>query len=190
MYLIARSRVQPLAWMPYRRPAASREAFRRRGRHSADRGRSRRQLVPQGLGGKRPPFGKGRGAAEAHEVRQRLILLRETDLEVVAGRRFVEVERLDPRRGARRQVVSVVIEDPGRNRRRSAIVGAAGVGLLAIGGHWLISSLVFGMVEKSSPMRRSTRLPIASYCSRSQSLDFGLNCGAVRRCRRTGERAL
>jgi hypothetical protein len=55
---------------------------------------------------------------------------------VVAGRRFVEVERLDPRRGARRQVVGVVIEDarPGAVRR-AAIVGAAGVGLLAIGGH-------------------------------------------------------
>src|SRR3546814_17078414 len=49
---------------------------------------------PQRLGIERPALDEGGVAAEAHEGGKRLILLGEADLEMVAGRAFVEVERL------------------------------------------------------------------------------------------------
>src|SRR5439155_21691182 len=71
-------------------------------------------------------------AAEAHERGKRRILLRQADLEVVAGLAFVEEQGRHLGRVARRQVISVEIEGAGaRTVRRALLVRAASLELLA-----------------------------------------------------------
>src|SRR5688500_18289424 len=60
-----------------------------------------------------PAFDISGIAAEPHERRQRRILLRQADLEVVAGRTFMQVQSGHARRGPRRQVIGVEVEDAG-----------------------------------------------------------------------------
>src|SRR3546814_13972832 len=67
-------------------------------------------LSPQAFGIERPAFDIGGVAAETQEIGQLIIFLREADLEMMPRHGFVQIERFHARRGARRQVVAVVIE--------------------------------------------------------------------------------
>ena len=92
------------------------------------------ELVPERLGIERPALDEGGVAAEAHEGGQRLVLVGEADLEMVAGRAFVQIERLHARGPPRGQIVGVVVEDAGpRAVRRAVLIGAAGLVALAEG---------------------------------------------------------
>ena len=92
------------------------------------------ELVPERLGIERPALDEGGVAAEAHEIGQRGILVGEADLEVMARRAFVEIERLHAVGPPRGQVIGVVIEDAGaRAVRRAVLIGAAGLVALAEG---------------------------------------------------------
>ena len=92
------------------------------------------ELVPQGLGVERPALDEGGVAAEAHEGGQVGILVGEADLEMMARRALVEIERLHAVGPPRRQVVGIVIEDAGpRAVRRAVLIGAAGLVALAEG---------------------------------------------------------
>ena len=103
------------------------------------------QLRPQALGIKAPAFGIGGVAAKALEGGELLILLRQADLEMMARRRFVQIEGLGAIIAARRQVIGVEIEDAGALPvGRAAVVTAGGVGLFAVRGHRLDLQRRFG----------------------------------------------
>src|SRR4029079_7823796 len=89
-------------------------------------------VVTERLGVERPALGVGGVPAEAHERGKRLILLRDADLEMVAGLALVEEQgRLRPR-APRRQVVGVEEERPRpRSVGRARLIASAGLELLA-----------------------------------------------------------
>jgi len=67
-------------------------------------------LVAKRLGIKPPALDEGGGPAKTHEGRQRLVLLRQTDLEMVPRRAFVQIERDIARGQPAGQVIGVEIE--------------------------------------------------------------------------------
>ena len=94
---------------------------------------------------------------------QRVILLRQADLEMVARLALVQEQRRLLPRAARRQIVGVEIEGAGaRAVGRALLIAAAGLELLAEGRIGRISSGVLGTSEKKlRNLRLDPLLPIA-----------------------------
>ena len=94
------------------------------------------ELVGELLGIERPALDEGSVAAEAHEGRELVILLRQADLEVMPRHRFVQVQRLHAPGVAHRQVVGVVEKYAGPRSVGGALdIAACGIALGAVVGH-------------------------------------------------------
>ena len=136
------------------------------------------KLGAERFGIKRPAFDERRIAAKALERRQTRVFLRQADLEMMSGYAFVEIKRLDARRGARRQIIGVEIKYPRpRTIGRAALIAAAGVILFTESRHRADFELGFGQGAEQRRHRRIDALADVIIALGQVLLRFGLELG-------------